>query len=78
MSILELKELLISKIQITSEDYILEGLLRLWEFESTNSAIYKFNDEQRSRIKESQEQYARGEFYTEEEADKITDQWFNE
>ncbi len=77
MSTLELKEQLISKINITNEDYILEGLLKLWEFESNNSAIYKFNDEQRSRIKESQEQFARGEFYTEEEADKITEQWLN-
>ncbi|MBK8685609.1 MAG: hypothetical protein IPN26_11740 [Bacteroidetes bacterium] len=77
MSILELKEQLISKIQITNEDYILEGLLRLWEFESKNAEVYQFNDTQRQRIKESQEQYARGEFYTEEEADKITDQWLN-
>ncbi len=77
MSTSELKEQLISKIQITNEDYILEGLLRLWEFESNNSDIYKFNVEQRARIKESQEQYARGEYYTEEEADKITDQWLN-
>ncbi len=77
MSILELKEQLISKIQITNEDYILEGLLRLLEFESKNAEVYQFNDTQRQRIKESQEQYARGEFYTEEEADKITDQWLN-
>lgn len=39
MSTLELKEQLISKINITNEDYILEGLLKLWEFESNNSAI---------------------------------------
>ena len=77
MSTSELKEQLISKIQITNEDYILEGLLRLWEFESNNSDIYKFNEEQRARIKESQEQYSRGEYYTEDEADKITDQWLN-
>jgi hypothetical protein len=51
MSTSELKEQLISKIQITNEDYILEGLLRLWEFESNNSDIYKFNVEQRARIK---------------------------
>ena len=77
MSTIELKEQLISKIQITNDDYILEGLLRLWEFESQNAGIYKFNEEQLERIKESQEQYDRGEFYTEEEADKITDQWLN-
>lgn len=75
MSTLELQKQLISKIQVTNDDDILEGMLKLLEFESHRAEIYKLNDEQKEAIRIAQEQYARGEYYTEEEADKITEKW---
>jgi hypothetical protein len=78
MSLIELKEQLISKIQITKDDYILESLLKLWEFESNNASVYQFIDTQRNTIKKAQKQYANGNFYSESEADKITDKVLKE
>lgn len=78
MSTLELRNQLISKIQVTNDDDVLEGILQLLEFESNRTDIYKLNDEQREAIRIAREQYARGEYYTEEEADNITEQWLKE
>lgn len=78
MSTIELKEELISKIQITENEDLLNGLLQMLEFESNNSEVYKFSDEQKMRIEEAQTQYAKGEYYTEEEADKISEKWLKE
>ena len=76
MSPLELKKQLINKIQITHDEDVLGGLLRLLEFES-KVGIYKMNDEQKTAIKIANEQIQLGDFYTEKEADKITDEWLN-
>lgn len=77
MSTLELREQLISKIQVTNDEDVLEGMLRLLEFESKDE-VYKLNNEQKDAINLAREQVQRGEFYTEEEADKLTDKWLNE
>ena len=77
MSTLELREQLINKIKVTTDDDVLEGMLKLLEFESNRIEVYKFNDEQKNAISMAREQYARGEYYTEEEADKITEKWLN-
>lgn len=78
MSKLELKEQLINRIQTTNDQDVLEGILRLLEFESKDSKVYKLNDEQKNSILIAQEQVERGEFYTEEEADNLTDKWLSE
>lgn len=77
MSTLELREQLISKIKVTNDNDVLEGMLRLLEFESKDE-VYKLNNEQKNSINLAQEQVLSGEFYTEEEADKLTDKWLNE
>ena len=75
MSTVELKEQLISKIQITDDIEILEGLLRLLEFESKDTNVYELNDAQNSAIDIAREQIIKGEYYTEEEANKLTEEW---
>ncbi len=77
MSTLELKEQLISRIQITDDDDILGGLLKMLEFESNNSKIYELNKFQKESIEISKQQIINGEVYTEEEANKLTDEWLN-
>lgn len=68
MSTLELKEQLISRIQITNDEDVLQGMLRFLEFES-KAGVYKLNDEQKKSINIAREQIQRGEFYTEDEAE---------
>ncbi|MBP9882763.1 MAG: hypothetical protein KBF32_05135 [Chitinophagales bacterium] len=78
MSTIELKEQLIEKIQVTDDADILNGLLKLLEFELNTSVIYKLNALQKESIAISREQVAKGEVYTEDEATKLTDEWLKE
>lgn len=77
MSTLELKEQLINRIQITDDDDILCCLLKMLEFEMNNSENYKLNKVQKESIEISKKQIINGEVYTEEEANKLTDEWLN-
>lgn len=77
MSTIELKEQLISKIQITEDDDILGGMLKLLEFELNKTEVYMLNAHQKEAIAISREQIARGEVYSEEDANKLTDEWLN-
>ena len=76
MSIIELKEKLISKINITNNDEVLQGMLRFLDFES-KSGVYKLDEDQKNSIGLAREQMNSGEFYTEDEANILTDKWLN-
>lgn len=78
MSTIELKEQLIEKIQVTDDADILNGLLKLLEFELNATVTYKLNALQKESIAISREQVAKGEVYTEDEATKLTDEWLKE
>lgn len=75
MTAIELKEQIASKLQITNDNDILEAMLRLLEFETNETEVYMLSEDQKQAIEISREQIKQGEFYTEEEADKITEQW---
>ena len=78
MSTLELQEKLISKIQITADEDILESVLRFLEFETENNEVYILNEEQQQAIAKARLQVANGQFYTNEEVDKLTEEWLKE
>ena len=78
MSTLELQEQLISKIQITTDKDILEGVLRLLEFETSNDEINLFNETQKAAIAKARQQVANGQFHTDDEVDKLTEEWLKE
>lgn len=78
MTTRELKEQLISKIQITEDQDILEWLLGLLAQEPNQAEIYNLNNEQIAAIDRAEEQIKKGEYYSEEEADKLTDEWLKE
>ena len=77
MSTIELKNELISKIQVTDNEDILGSLLELLEFELNNTEIYKLNKLQKESIAISKQQILDGDVLTEEEANKLTDEWLN-
>ena len=74
----DLKEKLIKRIQETSNNDVLNEVYRLLELEFNEQEIYKLSEEQRSTIAESREQIAKGEFLTNEQSNKATEQWLRE
>ena len=78
MSTIELQEQLISKIQITTDEDILEGVLRFLEFETDKEEIYTFNSEQQKAIAEARRQVANGQYYSQEEVEKLSERWLKE
>lgn len=77
MSSAELKKRLIDKIQKTDNENLLEEAFRLLQLESEDIEIYKLSDEQKSAVNEAREQIKRGEFLTDDEANKDIDEWLN-
>ena len=75
MSIQELQEKLIAKIKNTKQDYILEEASRLLEFEETSGHIYNLNAEQQQLIDRSLKEIESGEFFTDEEVQKESEEW---
>jgi len=74
MTTSELKTSIIDEVNKTDD---LEKLEVLKEFvESLKSEPPVLSEWQLKRIEESEKQIERGEFYTEEEANKITEKWF--
>ena len=75
MSIQDLQEKLIAKIKNTKQDYILEEVSRLLEFEETSGHIYNLNAEQQQLIDRSLKEIESGEFFTDEEVQKESEEW---
>ena len=75
MSSMELKRLLIEKIQKTENENLLAEAYRLLELETEDIEIYKLNDEQRKAIAEARQQIASGQFLTDEQSNKEIDEW---
>ena len=76
MTTIDLKKRVMKKIENLNEDYVLEEVLALIEFETSSESI-KLSSEQKSAIDEARTQIKRGEVYTNEEVDNEIDQWLN-
>lgn len=75
MSTQELQEKLIVKIKNTKQDYILEEVSRLLEFEENSGHIYNLNAEQQQLIDKSLKEIESGEYFTDEDVQKETEEW---
>jgi hypothetical protein len=75
MSTIDLKEQLISQIHITEDHEILEWMLGLLAQQANQTELYDLNIEQINAINRAEEQIIRGEYYSEEEANKLTIEW---
>jgi len=76
MSTTDLKEKLISRIREMDNEELLKEIGRLLHFET--KAKYMLNDDQLQIVQEAQAQIKRGEYLSDEEADKEVDEWLNE
>jgi predicted transcriptional regulator len=75
MSTIELRKLLIEKIQVTDDDKLLEEASRLLEVEIEEPDVYLLNDKQKEAIEEGRKQIINGEYLTDEESNKEIDEW---
>ncbi|TNF42879.1 MAG: hypothetical protein EP310_05390 [Bacteroidetes bacterium] len=75
MTTLELKRKLIKRINNIDDELLLQEMSRLAGINEQESDIYYFTEEESRAIEEARESYARGEFLTNEEANKEVDEW---
>jgi hypothetical protein len=77
MSTTELRKRLIDKIQKTDNENILKEAYRLLELETEDIEIYKLSDDQKKAISEARKQIEKGQFLTNDQADKEIDEWLS-
>ena len=75
MTTIELKKKLIKQINNIEDELLLQEMSRLAGIGDEESDIYYFTEEESRAIEEARESYARGEFLTNEEANKEVDKW---
>ena len=78
MSTPEIKRLLHESIENINDKELLLMLKQLAEREYTQVAEPKLADWQKKRIAQSKQQIKKGDFFTNEEADKLVEKWLNE
>jgi len=79
MSTLELKEMLIEKINGTDDEELLEEIAHLLDVElETTNGVYKMSAEQLAAVNEGLEQLKNGEWLSHEDAEREIDEWLNE
>ncbi len=76
MTVIELKEKLIAKIQETDDEQMLEHISDIMEYEHTGE-IHEMSAGALEAVKEGLEQLDRGEWISNEEVDKQVKEWLN-
>ncbi|WP_375578659.1 hypothetical protein ABWH96_16760 [Marivirga tractuosa] len=71
----DLKQQLIDKIQLTTDKVKLEEIYRLLEIDFDEQEVYILSAEQKSAVKEAQKQIKNGEFLSDEQANKEVEEW---
>jgi hypothetical protein len=77
MTTIELKDILIHKIAAINDKSFLAAMNTIIDTKS-DKLIYKTTPEQKQRIKEAQEQIARGEAISNDQVEAGIDKWLNE
>lgn len=77
MTTIELKKQLIDSIQNTKDKRLLQEAYRLLQPEVIEDEVFVLNHEQKNAIQEAREQYGKGEFLSEKQANEEIDQWLN-
>lgn len=71
----DLKQQLIDKIQLTTDKVKLEEIYRLLEIDFDEQEVYMLSAEQKSAVGEAQKQIENGEFLSDEQANKEVEEW---
>jgi predicted transcriptional regulator len=75
MTVIELKEKLIEDILKADDEQLLDHISDLLSFEKSETAVHTMSDEEIEAVKDGLTQLERGEWLTNEEANKLADEW---
>ena len=77
MSLTELRTTIIEKINHIEDEQQLKEIDEMinWEILFDKDGVLQLNEDQITAIKESQEQIKRGEYFTDEQVRKKTEEW---
>jgi len=78
MTTIELKKKLIKQINNIEDELLLQEMSRLIDIQEDDSDIYYFTKEERDAVEEARKQYGRGEYLSNQEANKLFDEWSGE
>lgn len=71
----ELRQLIIKKINLISDNQVLEEIYRLLEHESKITTTYSLSDEEKLAIDQGLQDIKAGKLYSSEEADELLEKW---
>ena len=78
MTVRDLKQKLIRRIDQSENSELLEEMYRLIANEESDESVYELSEDQIRAVEEGQLQYKEGKFLTSEQADKEVDEWLGE
>ena len=78
MTTLELRNKVIGKINQINDDEILSEVYKILDNNFEDTEIYQLSDNHKIAIKTAIDQIQRGNFLTDEQANKEIDEWLNE
>lgn len=77
MTVKDLKQKLITRIDQSENRELLEEMYRLIANDETDGSIYELSEEQIKAVEEGLLQYKEGKFLTDDQADKDINEWLN-
>jgi predicted transcriptional regulator len=77
MTIVELKNKVISKINQMNDDSLLTEIYKLLDTKFDDSDVYQLSDLHKIVVEEAKAQISRGEYLTNEQSDNEIDEWLN-
>jgi len=75
MTVIELKEKLIAKINNTDDEELLDQISRVIDLETRIDEVYEMSPEEIEAVKEGIAQLDNGQWITNKEANKRADEW---
>ena len=75
MKAIALKKYLVSKINLIDDDSILDEIKEIVDKKET---VYVLSDYHLEKLAKSRQQFANGDFLTQDEMDKKVEEWLNE
>jgi hypothetical protein len=75
MSTAELKQILIGKIESSDDINLIKEAIRLFEIDHFEEPVYMVSESEREAINEARQEIANGEFFTDEQANRLIDEW---
>ncbi|WP_037316613.1 hypothetical protein [Salegentibacter sp. Hel_I_6] len=78
MNTVEIRKKLIEEINLSENRNLLEELYSYLNQENKSQETYKLSNVQNSAIAEAREQIIKGDYLTNEQADKVVDEWLRE